>query len=58
MMKACKQSRLTLELLAQAFIGKERFFQGNRGIEALIDGLVDGAHTALSKLANDAIAAL
>ena len=58
MMQTCQQSRLALELLAQTFIGKKRFFKRNGGIETLIDGLVDRAHAALPELANNAITAL
>src|SRR5688572_10037641 len=39
MVQTSKKPRLTLELFAQTLIGKQRFFQGNSGIETLIDGL-------------------
>ena len=57
-MQTCQQSCLALELLAQTFFGKQRFFKGNSGIETLIDSLVNGAHAALPELANNAITAL
>ena len=58
MVQTCKKSRLTLELFAQAFVGKQCFLQRNGGIETLIDRLVDSTHTALSELSHDAITAL
>src|SRR5687768_15983289 len=58
MMQTSEKPRLAFELLAQTFIGKQRLFQSDGGIETLIDGLVNCAHTALPELANDTITAL
>ena len=58
MMQTREKSRFALELLAQTLIGKECFFEGDRGIETLIDRLVNGAHPTLPELPHDAIAAL
>ena len=58
MMQTRKQSRLALELFAQTFVGKQRFFQGDSRVETLIDRFVDGTHATLPKLAHDAITAL
>src|ERR1700752_2262329 len=58
MMQTREQAGLTFELLPQALIGKQRLFQCHRGVETLVDGLINRTHTALPKLADDAIAAL
>ena len=52
------QSCLAFELLAQTFLGKERFFKGNGGIDTLVDRLVNGAHAALPELPHNMITAL
>ena len=58
MMQTRQQTRLTFELLAQTFIGKQGLFQRDRRIETLIDGLVNCAHSALPELTDDTITAL
>src|SRR5690242_271714 len=58
MMQTCEQPRFAFELFAQTFVGKERLFQRDGGIETLIDGFIDGAHAALAELAHDPIPAL
>jgi hypothetical protein len=58
MMQTREQARFALELLAQTFVGKERFFEGDSGIETLIDRLVNSAHSTLSELPYDTITAL
>lgn len=58
MMQTGQKPRFALELFAQTFVGKERLFQRNGGVETLIDGLINGTHPTLSKLANYAVAAL
>ena len=58
MMQAREESGLAFKLLSQAFLGKQRLFQRDRGVETLIDGLVNRTHPALPKLAYDAIATL
>src|SRR5688500_14467686 len=58
MVQTSQKPRLAFELLSQTFIGKQRLFQGDGGIETLIDCLVDCAHTALPELANYPITAL
>src|SRR6185369_2112797 len=57
-MQTSEESRLALELFTQPFFRKERFFQRDSRIEALIDSLVNGAHAALAELAHDSIPAL
>ena len=58
MMQTRQEACFAFELFAQAFFGKERFFEGYRGVETLIDRLVNGAHPALPELPYDAISAL
>jgi hypothetical protein len=58
MMHPSQQPRLPLKLLSQTLIGKQRLFQRNRGIKPLIQRFINGAHTTLPKLPDDAIAAL
>jgi hypothetical protein len=55
---AGEQSRFTLELFSQTLLGNQRLLQRNRGIEALVHCFVDGAHTSLPQLSNDAISTL
>ena len=57
-MQPRQQTCLALELLAQFLVGKKRFFQRNRRIKPLVDGLVNRAHAALSELSNDAVTSL
>src|SRR5207253_10526135 len=58
MMEPGQQTRFALELFAQFLVRKERFFQGDGGIEPLVQRFVHGAHTALAELANNAVAPL
>src|ERR1700730_15136768 len=43
MMQTSQQTRLSLELSAQSLIGKQRLFQGYRGVQSLIDRFIDSA---------------
>src|SRR5207302_4119211 len=58
MMKPRQQARLALELLTQFLVIKQSFLERDRRIEALVHGLVNRAHPALTKLPNDAVATL
>ena len=53
-----QQTRLSLELLAQLFVGEKGFFQRHSGVETLIHSLVHGSHATLTELPNNPIAAL
>jgi hypothetical protein len=57
-MQAREEPGLAFELLSQAFLSKQRLFQRDCGVETLIDGFVNRTHTALPKLAHDAITTL
>jgi hypothetical protein len=58
MMKPRQQASFTFELLAQLFVGEERFFEGYDGVKAFVDGLVNRTHSALPKLADNAVSFL
>ena len=58
MMKPSQQPRFALELFAKPLVNKEGFLQRDHSIKPLIDGLVHGAHSALSKLTQNAISPL
>ena len=58
MMHPRQQTRLAFELLAQLLIGEQRLFQRDDSIEPLVKRLINRAHAALPKLANDSIASL
>src|SRR5581483_5460266 len=57
-MKPRQKTCFALKLLAQFFIGKKRLFERDNRIQTLINGFVNRAHAALSKLPHDAITAL
>jgi hypothetical protein len=57
-MKSCEESCLTFELLPQPFLGKQCLFERDCGVETLVDSLINRTHTALPKLAYDAITTL
>src|SRR6185369_11337833 len=50
--------RLALECLFELLVVDERLLEGHRAAEALVGRLVDGAHTALPKLADDQVPVL
>jgi hypothetical protein len=58
MVHSGQQPGLSLKLLSQSFIFKQSLFKRYVGIEALVDGFVNGPHAALPKQANDPITAL
>ena len=58
MMKSGQKTRLALELLTQLLFCKKCLFQRYRGIKSLVESLVDRSHSALTQLANNAIAIL
>ena len=58
MMQTREESGLAFELLAQALLGKQRLFQCHGRVETLVDGFINRTHTALPKLAYDAITTL
>ena len=58
MVHSRQQTRFALELLAQSFVGEKRFLQRHRGIEPLIKRFIHCPHSALAKLANNAVAPL
>src|ERR1044072_2036644 len=58
MMKTREESCFTFELLPQALLSKQRLFERDCSIKTLVDSLVNRTHTALPKLAYDAITAL
>jgi hypothetical protein len=58
MVHARKQPGFPFKLLPQPLISKERFLQRHGGIKALVNRLINSAHSSLTELPNDPIAAL
>ena len=58
MMQTREESCLTFELLPQSFFAKQGLLERDGCVETLVDRLVHRTHTALPKLAYDAVATL
>src|SRR5438552_11478259 len=54
MMKPRQEASFALELFAKSLVNKKGFLQRDHSIQPLINGLVHGAHSALSELAHNA----